>query len=171
MQSAAAIVDEIHAIRQAQHRESVRLGGIAPTLDQLRAMADAAAQFRELYADLELGGLPQPGPTERPAEYQIKLLEPLQKFSPDWRRTDLAHIARHGGTRALSGIDRAIIADAVRIASDRTVGSFRVPGALRAIRRIDQAGQESIAYYGNPFSWMKAFFPPVVACVEHFVRR
>jgi hypothetical protein len=169
MQStAAAIVEDIHAVRNAQDRAFARLGGTGPSLQQQRQIADDGARLRELFADLELE-LPKPGATDRPMDFQVRLLRPLQRFSPDWRRTDLAQMARHGGMRGLDdGIARAILADAARVASDKTVGSFRVPGELRKIIRADQAGQESIAFHGSPLSWMRAFFPPVVACVESF---
>src|SRR5262249_24936596 len=112
--------------------------------------------------------LPQPSATDRPINYQVKLLQPLQRFSPDWRRADVAEIVRHGNQRSLTGIDRAIIGDALRVATDKTVGSFRLPGALRAIRRVDQSGNVSTAFHGDPLSWMTQFMPAVVARVEGF---
>jgi hypothetical protein len=54
------------------------------------------------------------------------------------------------------------------VARDKTLGSFRKPGALREIRRADQSGQETVSFAGSPLSWMSAFMSPVVTCVEAF---
>jgi hypothetical protein len=79
--------------------------------------------------------------------------------------TDIGRLAIAGG---LNGIDREIVGDAQRIASNRTIGSFRRPGALREIHRVDQAGHETTEFCGSALSWMSAFMSPVVTCVEAF---
>jgi hypothetical protein len=44
-------------------------------------MADLAAQYRELYADLELSPL-EPRAEDRPLSNRVDLLSRLQRFSP-----------------------------------------------------------------------------------------
>jgi len=159
---AARIVEDIHHIRERQTVELDRLHGRSPSLDALREMNDAAGHHRELYADLEMV-VPQPRPSEHPADYSVRLLQQLQPFSRDWRDADLHRLAVGG---ALGGIDAAIIADAQRIASNRTVGSFRQPGQLR---RIVRPGE--VRYHGHPLSWMQQFLSPIVLQVESFKGR
>jgi hypothetical protein len=48
------------------------------------------------------------------------------------------------------------------------IGSFRRPGALREIRREDQAGNVTVSWHGSPISWMAQFMSPTVAMVEAF---
>jgi hypothetical protein len=159
----AALAEDIIRTRNAQNRELERLGH-APTLEQQREIADIAAQHRELFADLEMS-VPQPSATDRPRDYEVALLQRLQRFSPTFRETDLRRLARAGG---LGGIDKQIVQEAGRIAGNKTIGSFRRPGELREVRRVDQSGQEEIRFYGNPLSWMAQFMSPVVTVVEAF---
>jgi hypothetical protein len=168
MQSRAALVEDINHVRTAQQRELERLGS-APSLEQQRAMQLLAKQHKQLFEDLELN-LPQPGPTDRPDHYKVALLRRLQKFSPTFRDSDLGRLALTGGLAR--GIEAAIVADATAVAGDRTVGSFRRPGALREIRRTDQTGQVTeVSFAGDPRAWMSAFVSPVVTMVENFNTR
>lgn len=160
---AAALVDDILTVRAAQDRELARLGR-GPTLNEQREMADLGAQHRELFADLEMS-LPQPAADADPLGYRVELLSRLKRFSPSWRDADLTRLARS----ALWGIEREVLADARRIAGDRTVGSFRRPGGLRELHRTDAAGHRSVEFAGSPLSWMSAFMTPVVTMVEAFV--
>jgi hypothetical protein len=169
MHSTAGIIADIDRVRRGQEAAFAQLGGEGSTLRQLRRMEDSARQFRELYQDLEQS-LPSPGPSEWPDDYSIRLLQGLQRHSPDWRRVDLRKIAGHTGMEALKGIDRAIIGDALRVASDRTVGSFRNPGMLRAIHRTTPGGDNIVDYYGAPLSWMRQFQPRIVTQVEGFMK-
>jgi hypothetical protein len=163
----AALVDEIHRVRHQQAAELARLGD-APSLQQQRQITDLAARHRQLFNDLELN-MPAPAATDRPATYQLALLQRLQRFSPTFRDTNLRNLAVAGGLAA--GIERAIVEDARTVASDKTLGSFRKPGALRELRRTDEAGHQTIEFCGSPLSWMSAFMSPVVACVEAFNTR
>lgn len=161
MRSAAEeVIDaDIQAVRRDQDSAFSRLGGQAPSLEQQRLMADDARRVEHLYADLEMT-LPEPGPAERPSEYKVRLLAPLQKFS-SFRSSDLPQLAFRG---ALKGIDDAIIREATARAADRTQGSFRRPGRLREIKRgvvTEFAGK-------TPLTWMSAFMPPVCLAVEGF---
>jgi hypothetical protein len=163
--SRAALVSDINRIRTDQN---VRLEvlGHGPTLEQQRSMALMGRQHRELFQDLELN-LPQPSATDRPGDYQVALLSKLQRFSPTFRDSDLRRLAASGGLAR--GIEAAIVQDAQNVAADKTQGSFRKPGALREIRRVDQAGHATTEFHGSPLSWMGAFMSPVVTCVEAFV--
>ena len=125
-------------------------------------MNDIAGRHRELFGDLEMV-VPQPKPAEHPSDFNIRLLQRLQPFSHTFRQADLHRLAVGG---ALGGIDAAIIADAQRIASNRTVGSFRQPGQLR---RIVRPGE--VRYHGHPLSWMQQFLSPIVLQVESFKGR
>ena len=158
---AARIVEDIHSIRRDQDRALDRLHGHSPDLDQLKEMNDAANRHRELFADLEMT-VPTPRPDEHPADYNVRLLTPLQRFSRDWRDTDLRRLAL-SGERAFDPFARVIRADAQRIASNRTIGSLRMPGQLR---RIERPGE--VSYHGHPLAWMSQFLSPLVLQVERF---
>jgi hypothetical protein len=164
MQSRAALVEDIVRHREDQNIRLEALGH-GPSLEQQRQMADIAERHRQLFADLEMT-LPQPGAQDRPRDYQVALLQKLQRFSPTFRDSDLHRLAVSGGLAR--GIEAAIVADAHRIASDRTIGSFRRRGGLREIRREDQAGQVTTDFHGDPRSWMAQFTSPVIACVTAF---
>jgi hypothetical protein len=159
----STVADEIARIRGEQEWALAGLGGRGPTLEEQRRMADLAAEHRQLFAALELA-LPQPRATDRPFAYRIELLERLQRFSPSWRDKTLGMFVAGG----FDGIERSILADARRVAADRTIGSFRRPGALREIRRADQTGQETVSWHGAPMSWMRQFMAPI-CMVEAFV--
>ena len=156
---AARIVEDIYTIRRGQDRALDQLHGRSPDLDQLRQMNDAANRHKALFGDLELT-IPEPRPSEHPADFHVRLLQRLQPFSPDWRDADVARLSRGGG---LGGIDAAIVADAQRIASNKTIGSLRQPGQLR---RIERPGE--VRYHGNPLAWMSQFLSPLVLQVERF---
>jgi hypothetical protein len=162
-QTAARLVEHINRVRTDQ---TIRLEalGHGPTLEQQRQMQALAERHQQLFADLEMS-LPQPAAQDRPADYQLALLRRLQRFSPTWRETDIRRLAHAGG---LAGIDTQIVAEAQTVASDRTIGSFKRPGFLRAIRRTDAAGQEHTDFYGSPLSWMQNFMSPVQTCVTAF---
>jgi len=153
---AIALADDIVRVRAEQDRQLDRLGR-APTLDEQREMADLAAQHRELFADLEMS-VPTPRGNDTPVAYEAELLRRLQRFSPSWRDSNLTRLATAGALGR--GIVQGIIEDAWAVASDKTVGSFRVPGALREIRRPDRAGHEIVSFAGNPLSWMGSFMAP-----------
>ena len=159
---AARIIEDIHHIRDRQSAELDRLHGASADLAQLKQMNDIAGRHRELFGDLEMV-VPQPKPAEHPSDFNIRLLQRLQPFSPDWRDADVARLSRGGG---LGGIDAAIRADAQAIASNRTIGSLRTPGQLR---RIERPGE--VRYFGHPLSWMARFMPPLVLQVESFKGR
>jgi hypothetical protein len=163
---AAQLVHEIHRVKNQQDAELARLGS-APTLTEQRQMTDLAARYRQLYQDLELN-LIQPGAQDRPAQYQLALLQRLQKFSPTFRSSNLRALAAAGGLAR--GVEAAIISDATAVASDKTIGSFRRKGALRELHRTDEAGHETISFAGEPLSWMSAFMSPTLAVVEQFRR-
>jgi hypothetical protein len=110
--------------------------------------------------------VPQPGPTDRPGDYQVALLQKLQRFSPTFRESDLRRLAASGGLA--HGIEAAIIGHAKAVASDLTVGSFRRKGALRELRRTDEAGHATVEFAGSPLSWMQSFMSPTQTCVEAF---
>ena len=154
--SAAAIADGLARVHTAQERELDRLGR-APTLAEQREMGEFAARHRQLFADLELS-VPAPAATARPIDYRAELLSKLKRFSPVWRDSDLHRLVISGGLN--DAIERGVLEDARRVAADRTVGSFRRPGALREIRRVDEAGQTEIHWYGHPVSWMTSFMSP-----------
>jgi hypothetical protein len=166
MQSRAALVEQIVRTRNDQ---TVRLEalGSAPSLEQMRQMQVFAKQHAQLFGDLEMS-VPQPGAQDRPIDYQLALLKRLQKFSPTFRDSDLRRLAASGGLAR--GVEAAIVSDAKTVAGDKTVGSFRKPGALREIRREDQTGQvTSVSFAGSPLSWMQAFMPATKTVVEAFV--
>jgi hypothetical protein len=162
--SAAQIVEDINRIRSDQNVRLEALGS-GPSLEQQRAMALMAKQHQQLFQDLELN-LPQLSATDRPHDFQVALLQKLQRFSPTFRGSDLHKLARAGGLAR--GIEAAIVQDAQNVAGDRTIGSFRRPGALREIRRTDQAGHETVEFAGSPLSWMQSFMSPTQTCVEAF---
>jgi hypothetical protein len=117
-----------------------------------------------LYSDLQQV-MPEPGPTDTPDQYRVRLLAPLQKFSGEFRNADLRRLALTGGLR---GIDESIVRSAIAVANDKTVGSFRKAGALRPIHRTDPGGEQHVSYCGNPLSWMRDFMSPVGLAVESF---
>src|SRR5262249_13855805 len=152
--------NDIALLRRGQDRAFSRLGS-APSLTEQRHIEDIANSHKQLFADLELS-VPTPASSDRLSDYWLKLLRPLQRFSPDFRHADLREFVKAGSIHTLTGIDAAIIEDARRVAADKTVGSFRNPGALREIRRTDMAGATTIDFHGSKRAWMTQFMSPLI---------
>jgi hypothetical protein len=165
MQSRAALVESIVRVRDDQNIRLKALGS-GPSLEQQRQNNDLRERYSQVFQDLELS-IPNPGATETPDQYRVELLSRLQSFSPTFRDSDLRRLDASGGLAY--GIQQAIVQDAQNVATDKTQGSFRRPGALREIRRTDQTGQvTSVSFAGDPRAWMSAFVSPVVTMVEAF---
>jgi hypothetical protein len=161
-------IDLANQLRADQDRAFAQLGGAGPSIQEMKEMSATAVSVETLFSDLEMR-VPEPDPTDRPVDYEARLLQRLARFSPGWKDTDLQRLARHGSGDALAGIDRAVVADARRVASDKTVGSFRQPGQLREIVRESEGSPTTVDFYGDPRSWMDAFAGPVRLAVEHVV--
>jgi hypothetical protein len=155
MSDRAALIEDIGYVRHRQNRELSRLGR-APSLAEQCDMAALAERYRPLYADLELS-MPTPRSDATPLSYKAELLTKLKPYSQQFRHTDLARMANI--PNALDGLERSILADAKRIASDPTIGSRN--GGLRLLHRTDAAGAKIIEFAGDPRSWMSVFMPPV----------
>jgi hypothetical protein len=154
----------VEKVRRQQDALFNEMGGVAPSLDQQREMAAEARRMELIYADLQQA-MPEPGPTDSPQDYRVRLLVPLQKFSGEFRNAHLRRLALTGGLR---GIDESIVRSATAVANDKTVGSFHKAGALRPIHRTDPGGEQHVSYYGNPLSWMRDFMSPIGLAVESF---
>lgn len=156
------LTTQVDAVRRQQDALFDQMGGVAPSLEQQRQMAAEAKRLESVFSALEMT-LPDPGPVDSPDTYRARLLAPLQKFSPQFRRADLRSLAAAGGLR---GIDAEIIRSATKVADDPLVGSFRRPGQLREIRTVDPGGDVHTEFRGNPLSWMQAFAHPMQVAVR-----
>jgi hypothetical protein len=97
---------------------------------------------------------------ERLLDYRCRLLTPLQKFSAQFKSSNLYKI---GDPTALSAIEDAIYNDALTAIRDP---QNYAPGELRAIKRQDATGRELTSYVGHEGSCWDQFNPPV----RHVVR-
>jgi hypothetical protein len=140
-------------------REFSRLGGLTPSLDDQKQIAATAARLENLYQDLEMV-LPSPAPTEDPSTYHVRLLTPLLPYTSQYSNVPAADLRRLALVGALDGaVGREIVRDAEATAADRTIGSFRRPGQLREIRRVE-GGYNITDYHGSPYSWLRHFMHP-----------
>ena len=96
-------------------------------------------------------------PADNATRYEARLLSALARHSPKWRGVDIQAAAR---ANALAPIGAEIRADATRVCDDVTQGSFRNPGALRRVERVDAGGQRTIEWHG-PNAFVEMFMPPV----------
>jgi hypothetical protein len=162
-----ALVEDIVRLRERQDASVATLDraqGRPPSLAELREINDTADRYSGLFKDLELPP-PSPRAGDTPVGFRMRLLDALKPHSPAWSNASL--LAAHAG-RALDQVEREIVADASRVASDRTVGSFRRPGELRRIAAVDAGGRKSTEWAGSPLIWMQNFMPATVTCVRAF---
>jgi hypothetical protein len=96
-------IDLANQLRADQDRAFAQLGGAGPSIQEMKEMSATAVSVETLFSDLEMR-VPEPDPTDRPVDYEARLLQRLARFSPGWKDTDLQRLARHG-SGALAGID------------------------------------------------------------------
>jgi hypothetical protein len=148
----------LRRVEDLQRRQASELAyldrkqGRPPSLADLRAIASLKQQNEQLFANLELQ-LPEQRADDSPVNYEARLLDQLKRHSPKWRSTDMLAMAR---ANALGAVRAEIRADAQRVCDDVTVGSFKNPGALRRIEKVDAAGQK-ITEWAGP-TWFGAAF-------------
>jgi hypothetical protein len=166
-----ALAEDLGRARNVMDRVENRLNdlqGTPPTNDELRQLVAAQERYDSIYAALECGGSPPPLKGEGPVAYRARLLEGLQPFSEKHKSVNIHRLSRVDSD-AFSLFETAIMSDAERVASDRSVGSFANRGELREVRVKDPVSKrETIEYRGSPSVWMRAFQPPA-QCVTQFL--
>ncbi len=151
----SAALKQVEAVQRYQAnalRDLDRHQGKPPSLSDLRAINEMRQQHELLFKNLEMQ-VPQPMPADTPAHYEARLLNELKRHSPKWRSTDMGQLAR---ANALGAVGAEVRADAQRVCDDITIGSFRSPGALRRIEKVDAAGQKIVEWHGP--TWFGATF-------------
>jgi hypothetical protein len=113
-----------------------------------QAQAKADSVFRAIG---DSAGAPPFMSGERLLDYRCRLLAPLQKFSAQFKSSNLYRV---GDPTALSAIEDSIYNDAMTALRDpRNYG----PGELRAIKRQDATGRELTSYVGHEGSCWDQF--------------
>jgi hypothetical protein len=136
----------------------------APTTDDLAALSGIQTRYDPLFRGIEVGGAPQPLADERPVAYKLRLLDHLKMFSPGRKDEALGRLAAASVT-AFAEAEADILRDVQARISDRSQGSFRRPGELRAVHVKDETGREALEFYGSPLAWMSALMPPPTVVV------
>jgi hypothetical protein len=79
----------------------------------------------------------------------------LQRYSPEWRDSDLYRLS----SEVMAEAERQILAATAAAVADRTRPDPRT-GGLREIRIADRSGREIVKWGGNPLTWMRTFMSP-----------
>jgi hypothetical protein len=121
------------------------------TDEDYRSMLDMQTKADEVYSAFG-GGKRAPIPLqgEAPPGYRRRLLEGLQKHSPDWKDIPLSAIA----DAALAAPEARIYADAMHVARHPP----DLPeGELREHNTVTAGGHRVTEFYGAPSAWMRQF--------------
>ena len=160
---AARRVENFQRHQANELAELDRQQGRPPSLGDLRRINEMRTQNAQLFANLELQ-LPQAMPADTPARYEARLLNELKRHSPKWRSTDMGQLAR---ANALGPVGREVRKDAQAIADDGLIGSFRNPGQLRRVEKVDQSGRKVTEWHG-PVWFGRAFQLPYIQNIVRF---
>lgn len=90
--------------------------------------------------------------------YHRRLASGLQRYSPEWRDSDLYRLPPD----AMDHAEAAILAATAAAVADKTRGDSPT-GGLREIRRADASGREIVDFAGDPLSWMNKCMWPAKA--------
>jgi hypothetical protein len=162
----AEIIEKIVAVRSAQTAAIAALGiPSAPTISRLRAEAEVAREFREIFQDLGLEAPQLRGDGNRVGA-ELDHLVRLQPYGRrQWRGAKLGQIAMNEPA-VFESIAADIVADARAIAADRTVGSLHDADRMRPIVRTDSTGVTTTRWCGKPDHWMRFLHDPVIRCLN-----
>jgi hypothetical protein len=147
----------IAKIEQLQHRQSHiearRLDHASPSADPVD-LAEIGARFDSAYNAVGAGGAPAPLPAETKFSYRRRLAGGLQRFSPDWRHSDLYRLP----AQVMNTAERAILSDTAAAVGDHAIGN--PDGSLRRIDSQNAAGHRIVEWAGNPRAWLAQFAGP-----------
>jgi hypothetical protein len=147
-----ALAEELIRTRQQQARIDARLDDIQgrpPTEREMRARVDAQARADPIYREIGMHA-PAPLSTESVANYRRRLLEPLIRHDKTWAGMSPYQIP----VDALPMAEQDVFASAKKLAVSN---DFHPPGKLRERRVKDEAGRETVEYYGDPLTWMRRY--------------
>ena len=162
----SAALKQVEAVQRYQAnelRDLDRRQGRAPSLSDLRRINEMRQENELLFKNLELT-LPEQRGDDDAQRYEARLLTSLARHSPKWRGVDIQAAAR---ANALTPIGAEIRADAQRVADDGTVGSFRNPGQLRRIEKVDQSGRK-VTEWAGPLWFGQQFMLPFHQAIRAF---
>jgi hypothetical protein len=142
--------------RRESEIEARRLDHASPQADPV-GLAEIASRYDDAYKSIGAGAAPAPLPNETRFSYRRRLASGLQRFSDDWRQSDLYRL----GTDAMQAAEQAIIADTNAVCADFTVGN--ADGSLRPIKRRTSAGHKVTEFAGDPRVWLNQFAGPARA--------
>ena len=162
----SAALKQVEAVQRHQDRELRDLDrrqGRPPSLSDLRAINQMRQENELLFKNLELA-LPQAMSADNATSYEARLLNELKRHSPKWRSTDMSQLAR---ANALGPVGHEVRKDAQAIADDGLIGSFRNPGQLRRVEKVDQSGRKVTEWHG-PVWFGRAFQLPYIQNIVRF---
>jgi hypothetical protein len=131
---------EVRRLERQAEAEAKAMGPLSESDE--RSLMTLQARADETYREAGRIGAPPPLGHERPAEFRMRLVQGLQRFSPKWRNIDLAN-ARDAG--ALDTIEAQIYADARKFGRTADLK----PGEIRERHSTTGGGHRVIEFDGG----------------------
>jgi colicin import membrane protein len=144
---------EVDQLRRRESEIEARRYDHASPADPV-ALAEIAQRFDSAYVAIGCGAPPGPLPSETRFSYRRRLASGLQRFSDDWRQTDLWKLP----SKVMNAAEAAILTSTIAAVGDHAVGNQ--DGSLREIKTRDRSGREVTEWAGNPSVWLSAFAGP-----------
>jgi hypothetical protein len=147
---------EVAQLRRRESEISARRRDLSQPPTDPGDLADIAQRFDAAYNAVVggSGGAPSPLPGEGRFSYRRRLASGLQRFSDDFRQTDLWKLP----SKVLDHAEQAIIADTFAVVGDHAIGNS--DGTLREIKTRDISGRTITEFGGSPRVWLSAFAGP-----------
>jgi colicin import membrane protein len=145
---------EVAQLRRRESEISARRHDLSQPPTDPSELADLHQRFDSAYAAIGAGGSPSPLPNEGRFSYRRRLASGLQRFSDDWRQSDLWRL----NADAMKAAEQQILADTFAVVGDHAIGNQ--DGSLREIKTRDRSGREVTEFAGNPRIWLSAFAGP-----------
>jgi colicin import membrane protein len=139
--------------RRESEIEARRLDHASPPADPVD-LAEIAQRFDGAYVAVGAGGAPAPLDHETRFSYRRRLASGLERFSDDWRQTDLWKLP----SAVMNAAEAQILDATIAVVGDHAIGNQ--DGSLREIKTRDISGREVTEWAGNPRVWLSAFAGP-----------
>ena len=152
---AARRVEDFQRHQDRELAQINRQHGRPPSLSDLREINRMRQENELLFKNLELT-LPQAMPADNATSYEARLLNELKRHSPRWRSVDMQALAR---SNALAPAASEVRKDAQAVADDGSIGSFRNPGQLRRVEKVDQSGRKITEWAGDTWLGQQFMLP------------